>query len=180
MGVKTLFLGLAMGSLLSAQISTAAQEEQAHFHHVHLNVTNPEKTLQYYQRVFGATPVKYNDAVDALYTERSFILLNKVDAAPPDALNTGIWRIGWGGVDMTSEAVWLKAMGVDIHTPLTPLSLSSYCMYLTGCQGTFEKRLWFSPRERRLTLARPFQRLSLPKTFAIRDCCFSPWKGGGY
>jgi hypothetical protein len=25
-----------------------------------------------------------------------------------------------------------------------------------------------------------FQRLSLPKTFAIRDCCFSPWKGGGY
>ncbi|MGH9755198.1 MAG: VOC family protein [Blastocatellia bacterium] len=132
MGIKTLFLGLAIGSLLSAQTSPAAQEERAHFHHVHLNVTNPEKTLQYYRRVFGATPVKYNDAVDALYTERSFILLNKVDAAPPGALNTGIWHMGWGGVDMTSEAVWLKAMGVDIHTPLTPLGPSSYYMYLSG------------------------------------------------
>src|SRR5262245_37928077 len=132
MGIKTLFLGLAMGSLLLAQGSPAAQEERAHFHHVHLNITNPEKTLQYYQRVFGATPVKYNDAVDALYTERSFILLNKVDAAPAGALNTGIWHMGWGGVDMTSEAVWLKALGVDIHTPLTPLSAATYHMYLSG------------------------------------------------
>jgi hypothetical protein len=126
MGIKTLFLALAIGSLLSGQTSPAAQEGRAHFHHVHLNVTNPEKTLQYYQRVFGATSVKYNDAVDALYTERSFILLNKVDAAPAGALNTGIWHMGWGGVDMTSEAAWLKALGVDIHTPLTPLGPSSY------------------------------------------------------
>ena len=66
MGIKSLILGLAIGSLLSAQTSPAAQEERAHFHHVHLNVTNPEKTLQYYQRVFGATPVKYNDAVEEL------------------------------------------------------------------------------------------------------------------
>ena len=125
-----------VSALLLAHASAYAQApsstEKARFHHVHLNVTNPEKTIQFYQRTFGAMPIKYNGTVDSLYVERSFILLNKVDAAPTTTLNTGIWHIGWGGVDMTSEAVWLKAAGVDIHTPLTPLGPTSYYMYLNG------------------------------------------------
>jgi len=56
MGIKTLFLVLANGSLLSGETFPTPQKERAHFHHIHLNVTNPEKTLQYYQRVFGRPP----------------------------------------------------------------------------------------------------------------------------
>jgi len=105
----------------------------AQFHHVHLNVTDPEKSIKFYGRVFGATPTKYRGVTDALFTERSFILLNKVKAPPESKLNTGIWHIGWGGVDVKNEYEWWKSHGVDIHTPLSPLpGPDNYYMYISG------------------------------------------------
>ena len=110
-----------------------AQDEQAHFHHVHLNVTDPQKTIQFYASVFGATPTKYQGVADALFTERSFILLNKVAQAPESNLRSGVWHIGWGGVDVANEYEWLKKKGVSFHTPLTPLTgPDNYYMYISG------------------------------------------------
>ena len=80
-----------------------------------------------------ATPTRYNGVADALFTERSFILLNKVDTPPETKLNTGIWHIGWGGVDVKNEYEWWKGHGVDIHTPLSPLpGKDNYYMYISG------------------------------------------------
>ena len=45
---------------------------KANFHHVHLNVTDRDSTIAYYQKYFGATRVKYKDRVDALFSEKSF------------------------------------------------------------------------------------------------------------
>ena len=111
----------------------AAGEEAAHFHHVHLNVTDPARTIQFYSKVFGAVPTKFGGVSDALFTERSFILLRKVDAPPPSELQSGIWHIGWGGVDVANEYEWLKKKGVPFHTPLTPLrGPDNYYMYISG------------------------------------------------
>ncbi len=111
----------------------AAEAEPARFHHVHLNVTDPKKSIQFYRRVFGAVPVKYRGNTDALFTERSFILLNKVEKQPETKLNTGIWHIGWGGVDVKNEYEWWKSHDVDIHTPLSPLpGRDNYYMYING------------------------------------------------
>src|SRR5579864_165455 len=74
--------------------------EPAHFHHVRLNVRDVEKSKKFYQRMFGAVPIKYRGNPDALFVERSFLLFNTVDSAPNGALDTAIWHIGWGGVDM--------------------------------------------------------------------------------
>jgi catechol 2,3-dioxygenase-like lactoylglutathione lyase family enzyme len=116
-------------------VSVRAAEETAHFHHVRLNVTKVEKSIAFYRRVFGAVPIKYrNDAnADALFVERSFILFNKVDKPPDPTLNTGIWHIGWGGVDVRSEYEWIKNHGVSIHTPLSPLpGPDNYYFYMNG------------------------------------------------
>jgi catechol 2,3-dioxygenase-like lactoylglutathione lyase family enzyme len=118
---------------LAGRSSPQAEDERAHFHHVHLNVTNPEKSIQFYTSVFGATPTKFQGVSDALFTERSFILLNKVEAPPPSELRSGIWHIGWGGVDVANEYEWLKKKGVTFHTPLTPLrGPDNYYMYISG------------------------------------------------
>lgn len=113
--------------------SSAADAEPARFHHVQLNVTDPAQSIQFYRRVFGAVPVKFRGASDALFTERSFILLNKVDSPADPTLNTGIWHIGWGGVDVKNEYEWWKNHGVEFQTPLSPLpGKDNYYMYISG------------------------------------------------
>jgi catechol 2,3-dioxygenase-like lactoylglutathione lyase family enzyme len=111
-----------------AQISTP---NDVHFHHIHLNVTDPPRSLEFYQRIFGSVPVKFGGRTDALFTERSFILLNKAPTAPSAELDTGIWHLGWGGVDMPAEYTNLKSRGVEFQTGLTPLG-SNFFMYAFG------------------------------------------------
>lgn len=111
----------------------SAEVEPAHFHHVRLNSTDLKDSLRFYRRVFGAVPVKFRGATDALFVERSFILLNEVDESPDPTLNTGIWHMGWGGVDVKNEYEWWARHGVDIHTKLSPLpGNDNYYMYING------------------------------------------------
>ena len=127
------FLSLAWVAGVTAKRLVAQTVEPARFHHVMLNVTDPQESIRFYARVFGATPVKFRDVADALFTERSFILLNKVDAPPESKLNTGIWHIGWGGVDVKNEYEWWKRHDVAFHTPLAPLGgPDNYYMYING------------------------------------------------
>ena len=99
-----------------------AQEiEPAHFHHVHLNVTDPERSIEFYSKIFGAVPVKFRNVADAVFTERSFFLFNKVDSQAPNDQSSGIWHLGWGGVDVPNEAKWYKSQGVEVHTELYAL-----------------------------------------------------------
>jgi catechol 2,3-dioxygenase-like lactoylglutathione lyase family enzyme len=121
----------------AADAQEAAEEkpmiEPAHFHHVMLNVTNPEASIGFYRRVFGATPVEFRGVSRGLFTEKSFILLNKVDSPPVSKLDTGIWHIGWGGVDVKNEYEWWRNHNVEIHTPLSPLpGNDNFYMYISG------------------------------------------------
>ncbi len=122
----------------SAGVVVADEAEQpavapAHFHHVLLNVTDPGKSVRYYRRVFGAVPVKFRGGAEALFTERSFLLLNKVESPPNPALNTGVWHIGWGGVDIQGEYQWWKNHDVEFHTTPQPLpGRDNFYMYLYG------------------------------------------------
>jgi catechol 2,3-dioxygenase-like lactoylglutathione lyase family enzyme len=112
---------IAVPVFLISLSSTAQEVEKARFHHVHLNVTDPQKSIDFYRTILSAEPIKFRGVSDALYMGRAFILMNKVDKAPPAWPNTSIWHIGWGGVDMESEYKWLQKMNVDIVVPLYPL-----------------------------------------------------------
>jgi catechol 2,3-dioxygenase-like lactoylglutathione lyase family enzyme len=130
---RPLALSLVIGLGCVPGPGAARGQEPARFHHVHLNVTDPAESSRFYARVFGAVPVKFRGSVDALFTERSFLFFNKVDAPPPSALTSGIWHIGWGGVDVKNEYQWWKSRGVTIHTPLSPLpGPDNYYFYISG------------------------------------------------
>jgi catechol 2,3-dioxygenase-like lactoylglutathione lyase family enzyme len=122
---------LAAAGWLSVRAQDVGGGNPAHFHHVHLNVTDIQRSTDFYQRVFGAVPVKFNGRSDALFTERSFLLLNKVAAAPPAAPTTAMWHLGWGGVDLPNEFAWWKSKGIEFETPLTPFG-ANYYMYMYG------------------------------------------------
>jgi catechol 2,3-dioxygenase-like lactoylglutathione lyase family enzyme len=108
-----------------------ALAEQAHFHHVRLNVQDLQATLDFYQKVFGATPVNFNNRTPGLFTERSFLLMNTVEKPAISNLKTAIWHIGWGGIDGPNEYQWWLKQGVEFYTPLTELGQNHY-MYLYG------------------------------------------------
>lgn len=124
-------LGAALVVAARALPGAAAPAEPAHFHHVHLNVTDPDSTIAFYEKFFGANRVRYRGRSDALFTERSFILLNEVDAPPRDNFGTSLWHIGWAGVDGHSEFDWRVREGIDVQTPVTPLG-SNFYMYFWG------------------------------------------------
>ncbi len=128
-----LVFGALLGVGLGAGKLRAQTVEPARFHHVMLNVVDPQKSIQFYSRVFGASPIKFRGVSDALFTEKSFILFNKVQEPADGTLNTGIWHIGWGGVDVKNEHEWWKNHKVDIRTPLSPLpGPDNYYMYISG------------------------------------------------
>ena len=102
-----------------------------HFHHVHLNVTDPTATIAFYQKFFGANTVRYRGLSDGLFTEKSFILLSKVGTPPRSNLGTSLWHIGWAGVDGESEFAWRTKAGIGVQTPITKLGPDQY-MYFWG------------------------------------------------
>lgn len=106
--------------------------ESAHFHHFHLNVTDPAATIRFYKEFLGAIDVRYRGVADALFTERSFILLTKVATPAPPSTSAGVLtHVGWAGVDGPNEYEWLKENGVRFQTPPTPLGEAHY-MYFYG------------------------------------------------
>ncbi len=126
---------LAVGLLLVLAVSVSTMQTKtaraAHFHHVHVNATNPAKTQEFYEKTFGAQPIRFKDRVDGLFTSRGFILINKVDATPRDIETTSIRHIGWAGIDGPNEFAGLKARGAQFHTPLTPLG-QNWFFYIFG------------------------------------------------
>lgn len=126
--------GLELASIavvVGGATEVAGQVEPAHFHHVHLNVTNRDSTIAYYEKFFGANRVSFRGRSDAIFTERSFILLDEVDSPPRDNFGTSLWHIGWAGVDGHTEFRWRAEQGIEVQTPLTPLG-SNYYMYFWG------------------------------------------------
>jgi len=126
---------LLVGTFVVIAASVAFVQESgpkpAHFHHVHVNSTDPAKTQEFYEKTFGAQPVKFKDKTDALFTSRGFILINKVAQPPKDLETTAVRHIGWAGIDGPNEFARLKEKGTSFHTPLTPLG-TNWFFYIFG------------------------------------------------
>jgi len=124
--------GLVMMSTLPSQAADGqATISRAHFHHVHLNVTDPKSTIAFYEKFFGASQVNYRGISAGLFTEKSFILLSKVATPAPTHLGTALWHIGWSGVDGKDEFAWRTKEGIGVQTPATPFGDNDY-MYFWG------------------------------------------------
>ncbi|MBI3210626.1 MAG: VOC family protein [Candidatus Solibacter usitatus] len=108
-------------TILAAPVFLLAQEA-AHFHHVHLNVTDPAAAISFYTTKFSAEKSAFAGK-DAVWAQKSWLLFDKVAAAPVAwPYDSPIWHIGWGAEDM--PAVYKKQVesGTQFQTPLTDIS----------------------------------------------------------
>jgi catechol 2,3-dioxygenase-like lactoylglutathione lyase family enzyme len=98
----------------------------AHFHHLHLNSTDPKAAIEFYTTKFDAEKASFKGLVDAVWAQKSWILVQKVASAPPSEVVSTIWHFGWGaGLDPAEvKATYQKQLdsGTKFATPLTDIS----------------------------------------------------------
>jgi catechol 2,3-dioxygenase-like lactoylglutathione lyase family enzyme len=93
----------------------------AHFHHIHLNTLDPAGAIKFYTSKFDCESRQFIDE-DAVWAQQSWILFNKVTAAPPWQLTSAIWHFGWGAEDMKATYQKQLELGTKFFTPLTDIS----------------------------------------------------------
>lgn len=121
---------IALSALFGLHVGA---QEVGHLHHVHMNVTDINRTTEFYHRIFGVVPVQYNGKMPALLMERSFLFLNKTEiGAIGNHQRTGLTHVSWSAVDGNHEYQWLKNQGVEFYTPVTELGPGTTYMYLYG------------------------------------------------
>lgn len=102
--------------------SAEAQSPEAHFHHLHLNTTDPKGAIDFYTTKFDCEKAKFAGTLDAVWAQKSWLLFNKVEKAPPWELTSAIWHFGWGAEDMKATYEKQVAAGTKFFTPLTDIS----------------------------------------------------------
>jgi catechol 2,3-dioxygenase-like lactoylglutathione lyase family enzyme len=111
---------LSCGSIIFAQ--PAPTVPNAHFHHLHLNATDPAKDIEFYTTKFEAEKGKFAGLVDAVWVDKAWILFQKVNTPPVSDITSTIWHFGWGAEDM--KATYQKQLdsGTQFQTPITDIS----------------------------------------------------------
>lgn len=94
----------------------------AHFHHLHLNATDPAADIAFYTSKFDCEKERFNGTVDAVWAQKSWMLFNKTATPPKSEVTSAIWHWGWGAEDM--KATYQKQLdsGTKFETPLTDIS----------------------------------------------------------
>jgi catechol 2,3-dioxygenase-like lactoylglutathione lyase family enzyme len=108
--------------LLAAVCACVCAAQTAHFHHVHLNTTDPAKAIEFYTGKFDCDKAKFAGAMDAVKAQDVWLLFTKVAEAPPWELVSPIWHIGWGAEDMKASYQKQLDMGTKFFTPITDIS----------------------------------------------------------
>lgn len=107
---------LACAPLFSQTVS------DAHFHHLHLNSTDPKAAIEFYTTKFDAEKASFKGLIDAAWAQKSWILFQKVASAPPSEVVSTIWHFGWGAEDMKDTYQKQLDSGTKFATPLTDIS----------------------------------------------------------
>ncbi len=83
------------------------------FHYVHMNVVDPQRSIAFYTRAFDQTRKTNTAGWEALQTENSFILFDRVPRAASAEWDTAVWHFGWNSADTVAAYKRLAAQGVE-------------------------------------------------------------------
>jgi len=114
-----------------AQDKAALTMPKAHFHHLHLNSTDPAAAVNFYTSKFDCEKAKFGGA-DAVWAQKSWLLFTKVDNPPPWEFTSAIWHFGWGAEDMKAEYQRQLNMKTKFHTPITEFGSNFFFAYVDG------------------------------------------------
>ena len=112
---------LLIVSLVLSVSSSALSEPSAHFHHLHLNTIDTRAAIKFYTSKFDCEQRRFLDQ-DAVWSQQSWLLFNKVKTAPSWQLTSAIWHFGWGAEDMKATYQKQIESGTKFFTPLTDIS----------------------------------------------------------
>jgi hypothetical protein len=109
---------VAIGLAAPHAQESPAKVEALHFHHVHLNSTDPAAAAAYYPKPFAlsATKTTFN-GFEAVKTGNVYVLFTKVATRPQNELTgpqTSIWHFGWNTPDSRKYNEKFRAMGLEI------------------------------------------------------------------
>ena len=107
---------------LTLALAGSAQMPPAHFHHIHLNTTEPGAAIDFYTSKFDCEKAKFAGEWDGVWAQKAWILFNKVTAPPLSSITSGIWHFGWGAQDMKAEYQKQVNAGTKFETPITDIS----------------------------------------------------------
>ena len=110
-----------MNRLCIGLVAIASWAQVAHFHHVHINTTDPAAAIAFYTKHFDCEKSSYQGQ-DAVWAQKSWLLFNKVSSAAPSDVISAIWHIGWGAEDMPATYRKQLDMGTIFQTPITDIS----------------------------------------------------------
>ena len=123
---RSVFSVLVLTCLLAPAIRPSVQQQPsaaqlAHFHHLHLNTTDPAEAIKFYTSKFDCERASFLGE-DAVWAQKSWLLFSKVSSAPPWDLVSAVWHFGWGAEDMKATYQRQLEMGTKFFTPITDIS----------------------------------------------------------
>jgi predicted enzyme related to lactoylglutathione lyase len=121
----SLFAGLTLGTAVAGFAQEPAPTPQpalAHFHHLHLNATDPAADINFYTSKFDCEKARFNGKIDAVWAQKSWIFFNKVSKPPKSEVTSTIWHWGWGAEDMKAAYQKQVESGTKFATPITDIS----------------------------------------------------------
>ena len=113
------FVIVALAIALAApRAQPAATVEPLHFHHIHLNSTDPKAAAAYYPKPFAlsAAATTFN-GFEAVKTGNVYVLFTKVAATPQNELTgpqTSVWHFGWNTPDSRKYDENFRTLGLTI------------------------------------------------------------------
>jgi catechol 2,3-dioxygenase-like lactoylglutathione lyase family enzyme len=117
--ISAAFIALVLAWVALAQETPSL----AHFHHLHLNSTDPAAAIEFYTSKLESEKRKFAGAVDAVYAHKSWLLFTKVATPPKSDIVSPIWHMGWGGgPDMQATYKKQVASGTKFQTPITDIT----------------------------------------------------------
>lgn len=121
--IAVVLLAVAFLALAQEQSSPPPAQPLAHFHHVHLNTTDPQAAINFYTAKLPSEKRKFVGVAEGVWTHKSWLLFTKVNSAPKSEITSAIWHIGWGGgPDMKQTYQKQVDSGTKFQTPITDLS----------------------------------------------------------
>jgi hypothetical protein len=115
---RLVFMMVALALAAPRAQQPASSVEPLHFHHIHLNSTDPKAAAAYYPKPFAlsATATTFN-GFDAVKTGNVYVLFTRVATTPQNELTgpqTSVWHFGWNTPDSRKYDENFRKMGLTI------------------------------------------------------------------
>jgi catechol 2,3-dioxygenase-like lactoylglutathione lyase family enzyme len=131
--IQAVFLvAISPGALTPKGHASEPEKPVAHFHHVHLNTLDPKAAIDFYTSKFDCERARFAGLEDAVWSQKSWLLFNKVRTPPPWELTSAIWHFGWGAEDMKAAYQKQLDMKTKFFTPISPIGTSFFYAYVEG------------------------------------------------